>query len=405
VDAEETARRLVTLGLWIQDVRVAGLPAPLDREYLIQSNDIWTRVNQAVPDGLKDLDVLDVGCNAGLFCLLAERAGARRVVGVENDPRYLAQAHFLREWAGADYELRDQSVYDLDTSLGDFDLVLCCGLLYHLRYPLYGLEKITARCRSTLFIESEFLKLRQDSRLMRFVRARWRSDTTTWWIPGEECVVEMLRDLDFGQVHAVPFTEGVYADPRYSAGYATGLQPHQIRGILVARRHAAPDEIRYEPRLSVREAGAPDEGRITIEDLEIQGPDGRPTDTLRTGERATVAVRFTASGDPPNPVFRVLVFDSEGRLLLGQNNHRLGLDLSRLPLSGRLVVEFDPLLLLAGEYDLAVGFWPREFPDPDPADPYDTRRHPRPLRVVSERRHGGGLFSTPLTMRVIPEAS
>ena len=69
-----------------------------------------------------------------------KRRGAARVVGVDTDARYLAQARFASEVAGLDIDFRQMSVYDV-ASLGErFDVVLFMGVLYHLRHPLLALD-------------------------------------------------------------------------------------------------------------------------------------------------------------------------------------------------------------------------------------------------------------------------
>ena len=84
--------------------------------------------------------VLDIGCNAGFYAIEMKRRGADRVLGIDSDERYLAQARFAAEVEGADIEFRRMSVYEL-AKLGErFDLVLFMGVLYHLRHPLLALD-------------------------------------------------------------------------------------------------------------------------------------------------------------------------------------------------------------------------------------------------------------------------
>ena len=44
--------------------------------------------------------MLDIGCNAGFYSLEMKRRGAARVVGIDSDPGYLAQARFAAEIRG-----------------------------------------------------------------------------------------------------------------------------------------------------------------------------------------------------------------------------------------------------------------------------------------------------------------
>jgi tRNA (mo5U34)-methyltransferase len=82
----------------------------------------WQRFAHAIPADLHGWTVLDIGCNAGFYSQEMKRRGADRVLGVDSDRRYLAQARLAAEVAGMDIEFRQLSVYDL-TALGErFDL-------------------------------------------------------------------------------------------------------------------------------------------------------------------------------------------------------------------------------------------------------------------------------------------
>src|SRR5919202_59737 len=88
----------------------------------------------------------------GLSPLEIKRRGAARVVGVDSDARYLAQARLACEVTGLDVELRQLSVYDV-AALGErFDLVLFMGVLYHLRHPLLALDLIHAHVTRDLLV-------------------------------------------------------------------------------------------------------------------------------------------------------------------------------------------------------------------------------------------------------------
>src|SRR5207253_2245297 len=103
----------------------------------------WQHFQQAVPADLSGQTVLDIGCNGGFYSFEMKRRGAARVLGLDHDPVYLAQAQFARDQLGLDVELRQLDVYNLDRLSDErFDLVLFLGVLYHLRHPLYALEKV-----------------------------------------------------------------------------------------------------------------------------------------------------------------------------------------------------------------------------------------------------------------------
>src|SRR5690606_2642944 len=112
----------------------------------------WRTFEHVLPSDLRGRSVLDIGCNAGFFAIQMARRSAARVVGIDTDPRYLAQARFAADVSGAAIELRRMSVYDV-AQLGErFDLVLFMGVLYHLRYPLLALDLIREHVAGDLLL-------------------------------------------------------------------------------------------------------------------------------------------------------------------------------------------------------------------------------------------------------------
>ncbi len=103
--------------------------------------------------------VLDVGCRDGLFSFEAEKRGAREILAIDNDLSRGAR-DVLVPYFQSKVKFEELSLYDLtpDTH-GCFDIVLCLGVLYHLRYPFWGLKRITDCLRDggVLVLESGML--------------------------------------------------------------------------------------------------------------------------------------------------------------------------------------------------------------------------------------------------------
>lgn len=107
-------------------------------------------------DGLR---VLDLGCEEGHFGLEFARHGAD-VVAVDVRPEHLRRARFMADAVGTDrLEMILADVRELDPdALGEFDLVLCLGLHYHLDIPhLFGFfETLAEVCRWALILYGQF---------------------------------------------------------------------------------------------------------------------------------------------------------------------------------------------------------------------------------------------------------
>lgn len=206
------------LGTWFHNLRLgehgAVQTAPSHPLGDFPAN-FWQHFQQAVPTDLSGKSVLDIGCNGGFYSFEMKRRGAARVLALDHDWTYLAQAQFARDQLGLDVEFRQLDVYDLG-QLGDeqFDLVLFLGVLYHLRHPLYALEQVARLVRGRLIFQtlergsSEIMEVAEDYPIternvffddryprLHFVEQRFAGDPTNWWIPNRAASEAMLRSV------------------------------------------------------------------------------------------------------------------------------------------------------------------------------------------------------------------
>ncbi len=98
---------------------------------------------------LSGKSVLDIGAWDGWFSFQAERAGAERVVALDyRDGEARRGFDVARAALGSsvEYVAADFMANDL-AGLGEFDVVLFLGVLYHLREPILGLERVAGLTR------------------------------------------------------------------------------------------------------------------------------------------------------------------------------------------------------------------------------------------------------------------
>lgn len=211
------ARQIEQLGPWFHNMDLGGVRTAPEHFLGDYPRMKFERFAHAIAQDLRGMSVLDIGCNAGFYSIEMKRRGAERVVGIDSDDAYLAQARFAAEVKGVEIELRQMDVYDV-ASLGErFDLVLFMGVLYHLRYPLLALDLVRAHVvRDTMVFQS----MQRGSRAlpaladdypfserdvferegyprMSFVERKYAGDPTNWWIPNRACVEAMLRSSGF----------------------------------------------------------------------------------------------------------------------------------------------------------------------------------------------------------------
>ena len=169
------------------------------------------------PADLRGATVLDVGCNGGFYSIEMKRRGADRVLGIDPDSGYLAQARFAAEVCGVDVEFRQMSVYRVAQLREKFDWVLFMGVFYHLRHPLLALDLLqhhvvkdslavsidAARRRgggvagTGLSIFENAIFDRPGFPKMHFIEHNYSGDPTNWWIPNRACVEALLRTAGF----------------------------------------------------------------------------------------------------------------------------------------------------------------------------------------------------------------
>jgi tRNA (mo5U34)-methyltransferase len=218
-DADKAAieKKIHELGDWFHNMNIGGVqtaPHHFLGDYPAVK---WNRFAHAIPADLKGKSVLDIGCNAGFYAIEMKRRGADRVVAIDDEERYLAQARFAAETNAVEIEFHRLSVYELAQLNEKFDLVLFLGVFYHLRHPLLALDLIREyAARDLLAFQSmqrgtvKILKAEPDYDFwdtrfferegfpsMYFIEHCYAGDPTNWWIPNLACVEALLRSSGF----------------------------------------------------------------------------------------------------------------------------------------------------------------------------------------------------------------
>jgi tRNA (mo5U34)-methyltransferase len=214
---QQIRRRVEELGAWFQNITLDGVATAPDHFLGDYPTVKWREFAHAIPADLSGWTVLDVGCNAGFYSQEMKRRGAARVVGIDSDPRYLAQARFAAEVAGLDIEFHQLSIYQVPLLGQRFDLVLFMGVLYHLRHPLLALDILHHYAVGTMLVFQSMLRgsvqatpIESDYAFtdtapfddpsfprLYFIEHRYAGDPTNWWIPNRAGAEAMLRASGF----------------------------------------------------------------------------------------------------------------------------------------------------------------------------------------------------------------
>jgi tRNA (mo5U34)-methyltransferase len=164
--------------------------------------------------------VLDIGAWHGCFSFECERRGASEVVAYSLENPEATGFRRLKALLGSRVNYVQGSVYGLSPQeIGEFDLILFFGVLYHLRYPLLGIDRIRTVSRGDVLIETHTVTSRHLLRAPLWVLSAalnlsavfaktpiWRQyrefeldrrDQSNWFGPNRAAVIESFETAGF----------------------------------------------------------------------------------------------------------------------------------------------------------------------------------------------------------------
>lgn len=167
----------------------------------------------SIPPDLTGMSVLDVGCWDGFFSFECERRGAARVVAADLwEPAGRGAFDLAREELGSKVEPVYADAHNLTAVIKEkFDLVLFLGVLYHLKYPLLGLEQVAAVTKEggEVIVDTVILRGGNYPVAAFFPQGELSNDPTNWWAPNEVGMIAMMQAAGFTKVvNTVPLYKG-----------------------------------------------------------------------------------------------------------------------------------------------------------------------------------------------------
>jgi tRNA (mo5U34)-methyltransferase len=164
------------------------------------------------PTPLAGKRVLDIGAWDGFFSFQAERRGAAEVLATDHfcwsgqgwgDKRGFDHAHarFGSQVRSRDLDVADHRVADL----GQFDMVLLLGVMYHVTDPYRTLEAAAAMSRDHLVIETVTALRHEPVPAMRlFTELELDRDPTNFWAPNILALREMCVRFGYSRFQVLP---------------------------------------------------------------------------------------------------------------------------------------------------------------------------------------------------------
>lgn len=243
MDTEQLRAKIADIPYWYHHIELPGgivTPgwAPLDID------------KYRVPKSLIGHRVLDVGSWDGFWAFEALRRGAIEVVAIDNFSDSIGPVPRLTRpkwesfdlckealgWTDAEVTRQEMAVYDVSPEkLGMFDTVFMFGVIYHLKHPLLGLEKLASVCRGNIYIESLICddmspyrdgmgEGHRENMVMEFYPDdQLGRNHTNWWVPTLTCLTHMVRVEGFKDVKGTKFI----IDPKtpiHARGFVTGTR-------------------------------------------------------------------------------------------------------------------------------------------------------------------------------------
>jgi tRNA (mo5U34)-methyltransferase len=234
----DLSREVAQLGPWFHNLHLPdGSQTRPDHPLGDFPSYKWQKLRTFLASDLQGATVLDIGCNAGFYSLELARRGAV-VTALDVDEHYLSQARWAASVFGVSERVTFQraQVYSLARADRRWDIVLFLGVLYHLRYPMLGLDIVSRCVEKQLIVQS--LSAPDDARLtippdlelsdraplsqpgwpkLSFIEHSLAADRTNWWAPTPQCLEAMLRSSGM-RIVASPLDECYLCEPEPDGG-------------------------------------------------------------------------------------------------------------------------------------------------------------------------------------------
>jgi tRNA (mo5U34)-methyltransferase len=243
----EIRKKIESVRLWYHRIPIhPGLVTPG------HNDGETTLAHLQLPADCKGKRALDLGTRDGYFAFELERRGAE-VVAIDYLPAEETGFSVAAELLDSKVRYVQDNVYNLSAErLGQFDVVLFLGLLYHLPDPMQILNNVRSLCRDRMYLETHVIDnfvLLPDGKtttmkklspvctqipLMQFYpRRSLNNDPTNYWGPNVKCLEAMLAECRFEVVtHKLNGDRAIFqcravedADLEYHNRIARGLNP------------------------------------------------------------------------------------------------------------------------------------------------------------------------------------
>jgi tRNA (mo5U34)-methyltransferase len=150
-----------------------------------------------LPADLTGKNVLDIGACDGYYSAELFARGAN-VTALDYRPKTTSGFAIMEEVRQISIPHIVSNIFDIDKSIGEFDIILLLGVIYHLPDISSALWKLRKICKGTIFMESYVEDFGIEQPMARYYEAATLyGDSTNFWAPNVACMESLLRDCGF----------------------------------------------------------------------------------------------------------------------------------------------------------------------------------------------------------------
>ena len=242
--SQEMAARVAELGPWFYPFDLgnglrteSAIPSAVTGIFETRLEMVIRAVEGHFGARLPEIACLDVGCHEGFYTVAMARKGLRRVAGMDVRESNLRKARFVAEAFGlANVSFFEGNCERLRANeVGQFDLTLFLGVLYHLENPVLCLRNLSSITRELCIVETQVIEevegvtewgAREWTRPYQGVMAvidesgefyadnRETGSTPVALCPSPKALLFLLKQAGFRRAEIVPPPPGAYEQHR-----------------------------------------------------------------------------------------------------------------------------------------------------------------------------------------------
>lgn len=194
---DELRKKIKQLSPWYQNVKFNDKVNAISSHSKLSGEPIWPYIKQLLPEKLDGKRILDLGSNAGLFCIKLAQIGAEEVIGIESSSLHIKQSEFLKNYFGIkNIKFINDTIENMpNINLGKFDIILAISVLYWIgRSGANNSNHYDKKYRDIEFKYTKYISKLTDSIIIRMRNKEYNN---------KEYYTEVFKKLKFSPTNMV----------------------------------------------------------------------------------------------------------------------------------------------------------------------------------------------------------